>query len=438
MLNFLATILGYLMNLIYLVLAAIASFFTGGEVTVGNIGIAIILFTLIMYVAMLPLTYKQQKFSKLQARMQPEIKAIQEKYKNKKDSDSQIAMNQEVQAVYAKYGVSMSGSCVQMLLQMVILLPLYRVIYNIPKFVPAVMSVFSGLSDALLNTDGASTVLSSLTGAATFTSQIEEGLTSDLIAQILNKCSTADWETLSSWASSNSDLASLVNSTHSSVLQMNNFLGLNISDSPSYMFNHAIANGMSTATIIAIIAAIIVPVLAFVTQYLSVKLTTAMNPNSNSKNLDPNDPAVQMQQSMKVMNVTMPLFSAWICFTLPAGMGIYWIAAAVIRTILAIIVNHKIDKIDIDAMVESNKEKAAKKMEKLKANTPNISEYSSFYNRNLRSVRDEGNSKEINEEEINKRLDEVKALYDSGKARKDSLLYAANMVREYDKEHDKK
>ena len=97
-----------------------------------NVGVAIILFTIVIYLLLLPLTIKQQKFSKLQAKMQPELKAIQDKYKNKKDQDSQMAMNQETQAVYNKYGVSPMGSCVQLLIQMPILFALYRVIYSIP------------------------------------------------------------------------------------------------------------------------------------------------------------------------------------------------------------------------------------------------------------------------------------------------------------------
>ena len=50
-----------------------------------NIALCIILFTFIIYILMLPLTYKQQKFSRLSQEMQPEVNAIREKYKNKKD-----------------------------------------------------------------------------------------------------------------------------------------------------------------------------------------------------------------------------------------------------------------------------------------------------------------------------------------------------------------
>ena len=69
-------LLGYLMNGIFTVLEKIG---------IPSIGLAIIIFTLVIYLCMMPLTVKQQKFSKLSAKMNPELQAIQSKYKNKKD-----------------------------------------------------------------------------------------------------------------------------------------------------------------------------------------------------------------------------------------------------------------------------------------------------------------------------------------------------------------
>ena len=81
-----------------------------------NIGICIILFTLIVKVVMFPLTVKQQKFSKMNAVMQPELQAIQKKYKGKSDQESMMKMNVETKAVYEKYGVSMTGGCLPLLI----------------------------------------------------------------------------------------------------------------------------------------------------------------------------------------------------------------------------------------------------------------------------------------------------------------------------------
>ena len=101
MLGPIAKILGMLMNLIFNFLDVIG---------IPNIGLSIILFTVVIYLCLMPLTIKQQKFSKLSAIMNPELKVIQEKYKGKKDQDSMMAQNEEMQAVYKKYGVSPSGS----------------------------------------------------------------------------------------------------------------------------------------------------------------------------------------------------------------------------------------------------------------------------------------------------------------------------------------
>ena len=117
--KYIVMLLGMIMNLIFEFLDLIG---------IPNIGLSIILFTIVIYFLLMPLTIKQQKFSKLSARMNPEIQAIQAKYKGKQDQDSMMAMNAETKALYAKYGVSPSGSCLQLLIQLPILFPLYRVL----------------------------------------------------------------------------------------------------------------------------------------------------------------------------------------------------------------------------------------------------------------------------------------------------------------------
>ena len=128
-----ATVLGYIMSGIFAVLVAIH---------IPNIGLSIVLFTIVIYMLMLPLTYRQQKFSRMTPLMNPELNAIREKYKGKNDQATMQRMNEETQQVYAKYGVNPAGSCVQLVVQMLILFPLYRVIMNIPAYVPQVKKVF--------------------------------------------------------------------------------------------------------------------------------------------------------------------------------------------------------------------------------------------------------------------------------------------------------
>ena len=89
-----ATVLGVIMNAIF--------DFCNGVFGIQNIGLCIILFTVLIYVLMIPMTVKQQKFSKLSAQMNPEIQKIQKKYKGKQDQASMMKLNEETKAVYAK------------------------------------------------------------------------------------------------------------------------------------------------------------------------------------------------------------------------------------------------------------------------------------------------------------------------------------------------
>ena len=145
-----ATLLGWIMNGIFWVI---------DKIGIPNIGLSIVLFTIVMNVLMLPLTYKQQKFSKLNSKMNPELQVIQEKYKGRTDQESMMAMQEETKAVYAKYGVSPTGSCLQLLIQIPILFSLYQVIYRIPAYVSKVGDVFMVLAKKIVDTDNGAFLL---------------------------------------------------------------------------------------------------------------------------------------------------------------------------------------------------------------------------------------------------------------------------------------
>lgn len=116
-----------------------------------NIGVCIILFTIITRLLLFPLTLKQQKSSKMMALMNPEIAAIQKKYKGKTDQTSMAKQQVEMKAVYEKYGSSPTAGCLPLLIQFPIILALYRVIYNIPAYVPSVRVFFENVVEPLQN-----------------------------------------------------------------------------------------------------------------------------------------------------------------------------------------------------------------------------------------------------------------------------------------------
>ena len=120
-----------------------------------NIGLCIVLFTIIVYTLMIPLNTKQQKSSRLMSKINPEIQAIQAKYKGKKDTESMTKMQTETQAVYNKYGVSPFGGCLPLLISMPIMFALYGVIHKITDYVPSLKGTtgFLGLDVSQTPTD---------------------------------------------------------------------------------------------------------------------------------------------------------------------------------------------------------------------------------------------------------------------------------------------
>ena len=336
-----AALLGLIMNVIFNVQSSIG---------IANIGLCIIIFTIVIYALMTPLTIQQQKFSKMSAKMNPELQAIQKKYKGKNNDQAAMAkMNEETQAVYAKYGVNPMGSCVQLIIQMPILFALYRVIWNIPAYVDKVKAAFMPLAQGLLSASGSQEFFAE-TAKSLNVSFPAEATELNLI-DVLYKFKPANWEAL---AEKFPDMTSAIETCRTSVDRMNNFLGLNISDSP---MNIAMA-GIKTGAILMVIGAVLIPILAALTQWLNTKLMPNM---SDSNGSDQNN---QMANSMKTMNTVMPLMSAVFCLTLPVGLGIYWIAGAVVRSIQQIVINKHLDKMDIDEILKKNLEKMNKQREK--------------------------------------------------------------------------
>ena len=117
--NWISQLLGWLMNGIYEVLYAM-----GTE----KIGFSIIIYTLIVYLILLPIQIRTQKQSKMMSFIQPEMNIVQKRYRGRRDQDSMMKMNAEMQEIYAKYGFSPYGSCLPLGIQMVLLIGVYQVI----------------------------------------------------------------------------------------------------------------------------------------------------------------------------------------------------------------------------------------------------------------------------------------------------------------------
>lgn len=402
-----ATVLGYVMDILFRFTSSFGVF---------NVGLCIILFTIVMKTLMIPLTIKQQKTTKLMSVMNPEIQAIQKKYKGKSDQESMQRQNVEIQAVYEKYGTSMTGGCLPLLIQMPILLALYRVIYNIPAYVPSVRVYFDNVVTPLMGQADYAQKLQEITNIATACGGKLDKFdftNANRLVDMLYKFSTAQWGELQSLFPAISDM---IGQNAAVVERMNTFLGLNMAEAPGWVPSFAW----------------IIPVLAAVSQWFSTKL---MSGNQPSTSADAENP---MAQSMKTMTTTMPLFSAFICITMPAGLGIYWIATSVVTIIQQLIVNAYMDKVNIDDMIAKNLEKVNKKRAKQGLPPAKVTQNATASLKAIKAEEEkEKAAEEVKKEKIAKQIEESSKYYNTN-AKPGSLASKAAMVQKYNEAHDKR
>lgn len=238
---------------------------------VGNYGGALIIFTLVIKLLLLPLSLKQQKSMTKMQKLQPQLTKLQEKYKN-----DQNLLGQETMKLYKKYGVSPTGGCLPLLIQLPILFALYRVIYQPLKYMCHMgVDKIEALAEEL--------------GIAL----------SSPMAQI--------------------NIAEKIGEINF------DFLGLNLAGTPSF-------DNWPTL-IIPVLAAVTTYLSSKITQWMNKKPETKKDePQKTTRILSPeqkntNTNANSAEGMTKSMSVIMPIFTLWITYTLPMAMGVYWVAS---------------------------------------------------------------------------------------------------------------
>ena len=418
--GWICSILGWVINGIYTLLDIVG---------IPNIGLAIILFTFVVYMAMMPLQIKQQKFSKMNSIMQPEIQKIQKKYKGKSDQESMMRQNEELNAVYQKYGVSPTGSCVQLLIQMPVLLALYQVIYHIPGYITRVGNIFSGLADKIISIDGYGDIISTFltdNKINMYGISANTEFTKQTVIDFLYKLSPSQMEMFSglSEMSAHGDTFEKVAQQASHI---NQFLNLNISDTPWAIIKSGMDQG-GTAGWLMVIAAALIPILAWFTQWMNYKL---MPQPETSKDSQPST----MEASMKSMNTIMPVMSAVFCFSFPVGIGIYWVIGAVIRSVQQVFLNKTMDNMDMEEYIKKNQEKAKKKMDKKGISPDKINQQARMNVKNIQTTpQKQGTTAEEKAAKVKKSTE----YYQNTNYKPGSLAAKANMVKQFDEKNKKK
>ena len=366
--GFLATPLGWIMKLCYEL--------------VGNYGIALLIFTLITRLVVFPLNIKQQKSTAKMSMLQPELQKLQKKYKNNKEK-----LNEETMKLYSKENANPMASCLPMIITLVILWSLIPVVYGPLTYV----------SEA--NKDNVASTNTLITEIYTLSSDVKEQKTNfdaiikevgednaklkeefkkekykginkmdpsgdewtKIIEAVKKDPSIGEFITDPNKVSENLvksrpelvifDIVKKEEGKHAVIIPDDykdvrvaaedfdyEFLGLSLGTIPKWGFN----------------LTVLIPILSAVLQLL----TTIISQRFTKKN---NPAAAQMGGSMKIMLYAMPLFSLWIGFSFPAGLGLYWIYSSLFSVIQVIVLNVIYTPEKVKAMVEKDKAKAKKK-----------------------------------------------------------------------------
>ncbi len=297
--------LGFILNLIYQI--------------VNNYGVALLIFTVLVKLVLLPLSAKQQKSMVKMQQIQPKLTELQAKYKN--DPQKQ---QQEMAKLYKEHNVNPAGGCLPMLIQLPILLCLYQVIAYPLTF-------------------------------------------------MLNMNDSQSWSVATQYAASelskNPSMAQIVSAKAANLINFDLFNGFDLSQVPWQGFKN-------------INLLWLIPIFAGLTTFLSSKLTTNMNKKKENKQTEDDKPkrilnpedtkgsaGVDQAQSMNnTMTYFMPLFTVWLAFTYPAALGFYWGLSNVLSIFQQIYLNKKYGekyKNEV-AAIEQEKEQERKERRKLK------------------------------------------------------------------------
>ena len=299
--NVLGVLYNWLFNIIY------------GITQTNALGLAIIAFTLIIKIILMPLIVKQQKSTFAMQKLQPEMNKIKKKYENKKDAESQQKMAYEMQKLQKDNNISMFGGCLPLLIQLPILYALFYIFQQAFMYVDVVSQNYDSIANIILSmpVDFRMDLLSEIAAG-----HISKNATLDLsvaedIKMLIGQITQAEWNTILENAGSfSAQLQPLI----AEKVGIEYFLGISIVENAGLRF-----------------PGIIVPILSAATTYLSSKIMMS----KNSSSMDDN-PAMQ---SMKMMNYMMPVMMGVMSITLPAGLGIYWTVSNIFQTAQTVVIN---------------------------------------------------------------------------------------------------
>lgn len=410
-LGWIAALFGYVMEFVYDMVNSIFG--------VESIGWSIILFTILVNLIMIPSMIKQQKSTRINNLIQPEIQAIQKKYKGKEDRQSQVRMQAETQAVYDRYGASMTGGCLTSLVSLIIMLGLYRIILNMPAYIRSFQLYFSNIATQIQTQANYVELLADLASS--------NGIKGDLtqvnyLIDLMYKFDASEWAELKTIFPA---ISEVITANANKIMEVTSFGPINLMESPGLKISWAL----------------LIPILAGGSQWLATRMTM---PKMKKDGQEENG----MTSTLNSMNTVMPIMSVVFCFTFPCYIGVYWVINSASRIPIQYVVNRIVEKENVDDIIrkniaKKNKKRAKKGLPPLSEQTveKNIADLEKKYNISMKeepaSSKYATSSQRVKTADAGKQVNNTE-YYNSRAAKPGSMAAKANMVREYNEKNSTK
>ena len=272
MFNFIANIFGYLLNFLYILL--------------DNYGLAIIIFSILVKVILLPLTIKQQKTMEKTTKMQEELKSLQFKYKN-----DQEKLNQEMMELYKRENMSPFSGCLSSIAQLILILAVFYLVRS----------------------------------PLTYMKKIDVNIIEEYTNKLETKTNYPEVEIIKEYGEENENL----------YINMD-FLGLDLSSVPTSNMKD--------------IKTLIIPILYVISSIISTKITMKNQNNKNiekeKKDGEEKEESMEdmMQNTTKSMSYMMPIMAFSISLVAPLGLALYWLMSNVLMIIERICIDKVMTK----------------------------------------------------------------------------------------------
>ena len=293
MISFFSNIFGYALNIIYSLIK--------------NYGIAIILFSILLKLLLLPLSIKQQKTVKKTEKIQKELKVIQERYKNSPEK-----LNQEMMALYKREDMSPFSGCLSSIVQIIILLAMFSLVRNPLTYMLHIdNNKIQSVEQFIKKEDGETSLNQAYPEIS-------------VIKYIDNNRKTIEIK------DDKDETKSEKINLEEMYINMK-FLGLDLSDIPQQNYNN--------------IEVFIIPILYVISSLISIKMTTNMQKKDKSKDdtKEENEEDMVMQMN-KSMSLTMPFLAVMVSLLAPLGLALYWLTNNILMIFERLILNKVLEK----------------------------------------------------------------------------------------------